>query len=103
MWHHAVLHRWWGADARPLAAEQQQVGKEHTQKLESKPIKRRPRIKRLVRRTRCFAKTEGMHDLVLGLFINRYECGRLICTMINTFATPSREKNQQQKNTLTLD
>jgi hypothetical protein len=35
----------------------------------------RTRIKRLVRRTICFSKTERMHDLVIGLFINRYEFG----------------------------
>jgi insertion element IS1 protein InsB len=35
----------------------------------------RTRIKRLVRRTICFSKTTTMHDLVLGLFINRYEFG----------------------------
>jgi hypothetical protein len=33
---------------------------------------------RLVRRTICFSKTTTMHDLVLGLFINRYEFGRCI-------------------------
>lgn len=33
----------------------------------------RTRIKRLVRRTICFSKTERMHDIVIGLFINRYE------------------------------
>ena len=38
----------------------------------------RTRIKRLVRRTICFAKTERMHDLVLRLFINRDEFGRAI-------------------------
>jgi insertion element IS1 protein InsB len=26
----------------------------------------------------CFSKTERMHDLVIGLFINRYEFGRLL-------------------------
>jgi len=26
----------------------------------------------------CFSKTEQMHDLVIGLFINRYEFGRAI-------------------------
>jgi insertion element IS1 protein InsB len=31
-----------------------------------------------VRRTICFSKTERMHDLVVGLFINRYEFGRPI-------------------------
>jgi len=28
--------------------------------------------------TLCFSKTERMHDLVIGLFINRYEFGRAI-------------------------
>jgi insertion element IS1 protein InsB len=31
-----------------------------------------------VRRTICFSKTTMMHDLVLGLFINRYEFRRCI-------------------------
>ena len=44
-------------------------------KIESKHINLRTRIKRLVRRTLCFSKTEQMHDLVIGLFINRYEFG----------------------------
>jgi insertion element IS1 protein InsB len=65
----------WGAYERHLDAEQPQVGKENTQKLESKHIHLWTRIKRLVRRTLCFSKTEHMHDLVIGLFINRYEFG----------------------------
>ena len=65
----------WGAYERHLDAEQHQVGKENTQKIESKHINLRTRIKRLVRRTICFSKTERMHDLVIGLFINRYEFG----------------------------
>jgi len=66
----------WGAYERPLDAEHQQVGKEHTQKIESKPITLRTRIKRFMRRTLCFSKTERLHDLVIGLFINRYDFGR---------------------------
>ena len=42
------------------------MGKENTQKIESKHINLRTRIKRLVRRTICFSKTERMHDLVIG-------------------------------------
>jgi insertion element IS1 protein InsB len=68
----------WGAYERHVAAEQHTVGKENTQKIESKHINLRTRIKRLVRRTICFSKTEYMHDLVIGLFINRYEFGRPI-------------------------
>jgi insertion element IS1 protein InsB len=68
----------WRAYDRHLNAEQHTVGKENTQKIESKHINLRTRIKRLVRRTICFSKTEQMHDLVIGLFINRYEFGRAI-------------------------
>jgi len=68
----------WGAYARHLDAENHRVGKENTQKIESKHINLRTRIKRLVRRTICFSKTEQMHDLVIGLFINRHEFGRAI-------------------------
>ncbi len=68
----------WGAYARHIDAKKHQVGKENTQKIESKHINLRTRIKRLVRRTICFSKTERMHDLVIGLFINRYEFGRAI-------------------------
>ena len=63
----------WGAYERHVAADQHTLGKANTQKIESKHINLRTRIKRLVRRTICFSKTERMHDLVIGLFINRYE------------------------------
>jgi insertion element IS1 protein InsB len=68
----------WGAYERHVEAEKHIVGKENTQKIESKHINLRTRIKRLVRRTICFSQTERMHALVIGLFINRYECGRAI-------------------------
>ena len=68
----------WGADERHLEAEQHHVGKEHIQKIERKHSNLRTRIKRLVRRTLCFSKTEQMHDLVIGLFMNRYEFGRAL-------------------------
>jgi insertion element IS1 protein InsB len=65
----------WGAYARHIAPEQHQVGKEQTQKIERKHINLRTRIKRLMRRTMCFSNTTAMHDLVIGLFLNRYEFG----------------------------
>jgi insertion element IS1 protein InsB len=65
----------WGAYERHIDPAQHTIGKAHTQKIESKHINLRTRIKRLVRRTMCFSKTTTMHDLVLGLFINRYEFG----------------------------
>jgi insertion element IS1 protein InsB len=63
---------------RHVDAEQHIVGKEHMQRIESKHINLRTRVKRLVRRTICFSKTERMHDLVIGLFVNRYEFGRAL-------------------------
>src|SRR5262249_308721 len=74
---------------RHIAPEQHHVGKEHTQKIESKHLNLRTRIKRLVRRTICFSKTTTMHDLVIGLFINRYEFGVALSPGIHTFETPS--------------
>jgi insertion element IS1 protein InsB len=68
----------WGAYERHIAPEQHTIGKAHTQKIESKHINLRTRIKHIVRRTICFSKTTTMHDLVIGLFINRYEFGLLI-------------------------
>ena len=68
----------WGVYERHIDTEQHHVGKEHTQKIESKHINLRTRIKRLMRRTICFSTTEQMHDLVIGLFINWYEFGRAI-------------------------
>jgi insertion element IS1 protein InsB len=65
----------WGAYERHIDPEQHVIGKQHTQKIASKHINLRTRIKRLVRRTICFSKTTTMHDLVIGLFINRYEFG----------------------------
>ncbi len=65
----------WGAYERYIDPEKHEVGTQHTQTIESKHINLRTRIKRLVRRTICFSKTTTMHDLVTGLFINRYEFG----------------------------
>jgi insertion element IS1 protein InsB len=67
-----------GDQGRHIDPEKHEVGKEQTQKIESKHINLRTRIKRLVRRTICFSKTTTMHDLVIGLFINRYEFGVVI-------------------------
>ena len=68
----------WRAYERHIDADKHRVGMENTQNIESKHINLRTRIKRLVRRTICFSKTERMHDLVIGLFINRYEFGRAL-------------------------
>ena len=68
----------WGAYERHLPVESHEIGKRKTQRIEQKHLRLRTRIKRLVRKTICFSKTEEMHDIVIGLFINRYEFGLLL-------------------------
>jgi insertion element IS1 protein InsB len=68
----------WGAYERNLPESQHEVGKSKTQRIERKHLNLRTRIKRLARKTICFSKIEEMHDLVIGLFINRYEFGLAI-------------------------
>jgi insertion element IS1 protein InsB len=65
----------WGAYRRHLPAEQHTVGKRYLQKIERKHLTLRSRLKRLARQTLCFSRSIDMHDLVIGLFINRYEFG----------------------------
>jgi len=68
---------YWGAYTRHLDADAHQPGKRNTQQIERKHLTLRTRIKRLVRKTICFSKSIQMHDIVLGLFINRYEFGEV--------------------------
>jgi len=65
----------WGAYRRHLDPSTHTVGKQQTQKIECKHLTFRTRIKRLTRKTICFSRSILMHDLVIGLFINRYEFG----------------------------
>jgi len=68
----------WGAYQRHPEPHQHVVGKRRTQQLERKHLTLRTRIKRLVRKTICFSKSVQMHELVIGLFINRFEFGLLV-------------------------
>jgi insertion element IS1 protein InsB len=36
-------------------------------------------MKRLTRMTICCSKSIKMHDIVIELFVNRYECGLTLC------------------------
>ena len=49
-----------------------QTGKRNTQRIERKYMTLRTRIKRFARKTICFSKSIQMHDIVIGLFVNRY-------------------------------
>jgi insertion element IS1 protein InsB len=66
---------YWGAYTRHLDAAEHTPGKRHTQQIERKHLTLRTRIKRLTRKTICFSKSTQMHDIVIGLFVNRYEFG----------------------------
>ena len=65
----------WGAYERHIAAAEHEIGKKNTQKIERKNLNFRTWIKRLARRTICFSKLEQMHDIVIGLLINKVEFG----------------------------
>jgi insertion element IS1 protein InsB len=69
-----------GADVyeRHLDSQQHTVGKTHTQKIERKHLTLRTRLKRLVRKTICFAKSVLLHDIVIGLFVNYDEFRTLL-------------------------
>ena len=66
---------YWGAYTRHLEAAKHEPCKRNTQKIERKHLTLRTRIKRLARKTICFSKSIQMHDIVIGLFVNRYEFG----------------------------
>jgi len=65
----------WGGYERHIPEKNLSIGKTNTQKIERKHLTFRTRVKRLARKTICFSKSERMHDIVIGLFINRYEFG----------------------------
>ena len=52
------------------------VGKVSMQKIERKHLTLRTRLKRLARKTLCFSRSRVMHDLLIGLYMNRVEFGR---------------------------
>jgi len=64
-----------GAYARHLVPETHVPGKRNTRQIERKHLTLRTRIKRLARKTIGFSKSIELHDIVSGLFVNRYEFG----------------------------
>jgi insertion element IS1 protein InsB len=69
---------YWGAYTRHIDMDKHVPGKRNTQKIERKHLTLRARIKRLARKTICFSKSIQMHDIVIGLFVNRYKFGMQI-------------------------
>ena len=68
----------WGTYTRPLAPAAHHPGQPKTQNIERTHLTFRTRLTRLVRKTICFSKSMQMHDIVIGLFVNRYAFGRAV-------------------------
>ena len=64
-----------GVYQRHLPPEQHTVGKLSMQKIERKHLTLRTRLKRLARKTLGFSRSYLMHDLIIGLYMNRVEFG----------------------------
>jgi insertion element IS1 protein InsB len=67
-----------GVYRRHLPPAQHTVGKLSMQKIERKHLTLRTRLKRLARKTLCFSRSCLMHDLLIGLYMNRAEFGCVI-------------------------
>jgi insertion element IS1 protein InsB len=67
-----------GVYKRHLPAPQHTIGKLQMQQIERKHLTLRTRLTRLARKTICFSKSVLLHDIVIGLFVNRYEFGNLV-------------------------
>ena len=60
-----------GAYTKHLPESRHVATKEFTQGIERQNLTFRTRLKRLVRKTICFSKSEELHDKVIGEFISR--------------------------------
>ena len=60
---------------RHLPPAQHPVGKLSMQTIERKHLTLRTRLQRLARKTLCFSCSHVMHDLLIGLYMNRVEFG----------------------------
>jgi len=67
-----------GVYRRHLPPTQHTVGKLWRQKIERKNLTLRTRLKRLTRKTLCFSRSRVMHDLLIGLYMNRVEFGCVV-------------------------
>jgi insertion element IS1 protein InsB len=58
-----------------LPPKRHTVGKLTLQKIARKHLTLRTRLKRFARKTLCFSRSCVMHDLIIGLYMNRVEFG----------------------------
>lgn len=61
-----------------MNADAHEPGKHNTQQIARKHLTLWTRIQRLARKTICFSTSMQMHDMVIGVFVNRYEFGSLV-------------------------
>jgi len=80
----------WGSYDRCLEADEHEAGKSNTQKIERKNLNFRTRIKWLARKKICFSKLEKMHDIVIGLLINKVEFGLDIHAKLQLDPSPNK-------------
>jgi len=78
----------WSAYSRHLDADQHEIGKRNTQKIERQNLNLGTWIKRLTHKAICFSKLEVMHDTVIGLLINKAEFGRNIYLWFRFYPLP---------------
>jgi insertion element IS1 protein InsB len=64
-----------GAYPRHLDPAEPKAGKWNRQQIERTHVTWRTRIKRLTRKTIGFSRSIQLHDIVMGLLVNRYEFG----------------------------
>ena len=65
----------WGTDLSHLRPPPQTIGKEHTQQIARTHPTRRTRIKRVPRQTICVSTSMRMHEIVMGVCVNRSAFG----------------------------
>ena len=69
-------------------------GKRNTQQIARKHLTLRTGIKRLARKTICFSKSLELHDIVIGLFVNRYELGLPVWSHEIQMYNTTRKRNR---------
>jgi insertion element IS1 protein InsB len=67
-----------GVYHRPLPPAQHTIGELSMQKIERKHLSLRTRLKRFARKTLGYSRSRVMHDLVIGVYMNRVEFGRAL-------------------------
>jgi insertion element IS1 protein InsB len=68
----------WSAYTWHLDPDVHRPGKRNTQQIECPDLTLRTRIQRVVRKTIGFSTSTPMHDIVMGICVHCYACGRAV-------------------------